>query len=417
MIGILSFILALGIIILVHELGHFLVAKHYGILCHEFSIGMGPTIWSKKKGETTYSVRAIPFGGYVAMAGEEAEKEMVKVGQLVGLDLTRNGLVNKIYLKPQANQSMIQGTIQSVDLYKELVICIETEDGGQQEYRVEPNAQYILEKGTQQIAPYERCLEAKSKWARFATMAAGATMNFILALVLFFIVGLSVGMPTYSNILGGVLEDSSAQIAGLQAGDQIVSYNGQAISNWEELTNAIQSTTEAADLTYIREGKTYTVEIEPQMVDREGVKTAVLGIQPEYKKSIVGGFEYSIYKTKEAFSQIFLTFKMLFVTKEAGIGDLSGPVGIYKMTSTVVTYGLTSLLIWIGFLSVNIGIMNLLPIPALDGGRILFVLIEAIIGRPVDRKIEGYIHMTGLLLFFGLFIYVTFNDVIRLIGA
>ena len=188
MIGILSFILALGIIILVHELGHFLVAKHYGILCHEFSIGMGPTIWSKKKGETTYSVRAIPFGGYVAMAGEEAEKEMVKVGQVVGLDLTGNGLVNKIYLKPQGNQPMIQGTIQSVDLYKELVICIETEDGGQQEYRVEPNAQYILEKGTQQIAPYERCLEAKSKWARFATMAAGATMNFILALVLFFIV-------------------------------------------------------------------------------------------------------------------------------------------------------------------------------------------------------------------------------------
>lgn len=417
MIGILSFILALGIIILVHELGHFLVAKHYGILCHEFSIGMGPMIWSKKKGETTYSIRAIPFGGYVAMAGEEAEKEMVKAGQLVGLDFTRNGLVNKIYLKPEANQPMTQGTIQSVDLYKELIMTIETKEGIEQHYRVEPNAQYILEKGTQQIAPYERCLEAKSKWARFATMAAGATMNFILALVLFFIVGLSVGMPTYSNILGGVLEDSTAQLAGLQSGDQIVSYNGQAISNWEELTNAIQSTTETTNLTYIRDGKPYTIQIQPQVVDREGVKTTVLGIQPEYKKSIVGGFEYSIYKTKEAFSQIFLTFKMLFVTKEAGIGDLSGPVGIYKMTSTVATYGLTSLLIWIGFLSVNIGVMNLLPIPALDGGRILFVLIEAIIGRPIDRKIEGYIHMTGLLLFFGLFIYVTFNDVIRLIGA
>ena len=108
---------------------------------------------------------------------------------------------------------------------------------------------------------------------------------------------------------------------------------------------------------------------------------------------------------------------MLFVTKEAGINDLSGPVGIYKMTSTIATYGLTSLLIWVGFLSVNIGIMNLLPFPALDGGRILFVLIEAIIGRPVDRRIEGYIHMTGLLLFFGLFIYVTFNDILRLISA
>lgn len=417
MIGILSFILALGIIILVHELGHFLVAKHYGILCHEFSIGMGPTIWSKKKGETTYSIRAIPFGGYVAMAGEEAEKEMIKVDQMIGLSFTANRCVDKIYLKPEDHHPEITGTIKSVDLYKALTICLETEDGMQHHYQVEPNAQYILEKGTQQIAPYERCLEAKSKWARFATMAAGATMNFILALVLFFIVGLSMGMPTYSNTLGGIVEDSPAQLAGLQAGDQIVSYNGQAISNWEELTNAIQSTTETANLTYIREGQTYTMQIKPEVVDRDGVKSTLLGVEPEYKKSLIGGFEYSIYKTKEAFSQIFLTFKMLFVTKEAGINDLSGPVGIYKMTSTVATYGLTSLLIWIGFLSVNIGIMNLLPIPALDGGRILFVLIEAIIGRPIDRKIEGYIHMTGLLLFFGLFIYVTFNDVIRLIGA
>ena len=138
---------------------------------------------------------------------------------------------------------------------------------------------------------------------------------------------------------------------------------------------------------------------------------------PEYEKSLLTGFKYSIFKTKEAFVSIFETFRMLFVTKEAGINDLSGPVGIYKMTSTIATYGLTSLLIWVGFLSVNIGIMNLLPFPALDGGRILFVLIEAIIGRPVDRRIEGYIHMTGLLLFFGLFIYVTFNDIIRLISA
>ena len=120
---------------------------------------------------------------------------------------------------------------------------------------------------------------------------------------------------------------------------------------------------------------------------------------------------------KEAFFSIIQTFKMLFVTKEAGINDLSGPVGIYTMTSTIATYGLTSLIVWIGFLSVNIGIMNLLPLPALDGGRIVFVLIEAVVGRPVDRRVEGYIHMVGLLLFFGLFIYVTFNDVIRLISA
>ncbi len=417
MIGIISFILALGIIILVHELGHFLVAKHYGILCHEFSIGMGPTVWSKKKGETTYSIRAIPFGGFVAMAGEEAEKEMVKVDQVVGVSFSRQGLVDRIYLKPEDQKPEVIGTIKSVDLYKQLTISLETEDGILREFNVEHEAYYILEKGTQQIAPYDRCLESKSKWARFATMAAGATMNFVLALVLFFIVGLSVGMPTYSNTLGQIIQDSPAQVAGLEEGDTIVSYNNQVVSNWEDLTAAIQSTTEPTTLTYIRNGQTNTVEITPQVNDREGTLVSSIGVGPEYERSLLTGFKYSIFKTKEAFVSIFETFRMLFVTKEAGINDLSGPVGIYKMTSTIATYGLTSLLIWVGFLSVNIGIMNLLPFPALDGGRILFVLIEAIIGRPVDRRIEGYIHMTGLLLFFGLFIYVTFNDIIRLISA
>ncbi|MEE0881613.1 MAG: RIP metalloprotease RseP [Turicibacter sp.] len=417
MIGVLSFILALGIIILVHELGHFLVAKHYGILCHEFSIGMGPAVWSKKKGETTYSIRAIPFGGYVAMAGEEAEKEMVKVDQVVGLSFNSNGLVNKIFLKPESSNPDIIGSIKELDLYKTLTICLQKEDGSQQTFSVEHDAEYILEKGTQQIAPYDRCLESKSKWARFATMAAGATMNFVLALVLFFIVGLSVGMPTYSNTLGGIVEQSPAHVAGLQAGDTIISYNGQTVTNWQDLTNAIQSTTETTTITYSRNGQTSTIEITPEISDREGTKVAMLGIEPEYKKSFLTGLEYSVLKTKEAFVSIFETFKMLFVTKEAGINDLSGPVGIYTMTSTIATYGLTSLLIWIGFLSVNIGVMNLLPIPALDGGRILFVLIESIIGRPVDRRIEGYIHTVGLLLFFGLFVYVTFNDIIRLITA
>ncbi|MBQ1769325.1 MAG: RIP metalloprotease RseP [Turicibacter sp.] len=417
MIGVLSFILALGIIILVHELGHFLVAKHYGILCHEFSIGMGPAVWSKKRGETTYSIRAIPFGGYVAMAGEEAEKEMVKVDQVVGLSFNSNGLVNKIFLKPESSNPDIIGSIKELDLYKTLTICLQKEDGSQQTFSVEHDAEYILEKGTQQIAPYDRCLESKSKWARFATMAAGATMNFVLALVLFFIVGLSVGMPTYSNTLGGIVEQSPAHVAGLQAGDTIISYNGQTVTNWQDLTNAIQSTTETTTITYSRNGQTSTIEITPEISDREGTKVAMLGIEPEYKKSFLTGLEYSVLKTKEAFVSIFETFKMLFVTKEAGINDLSGPVGIYTMTSTIATYGLTSLLIWIGFLSVNIGVMNLLPIPALDGGRILFVLIESIIGRPVDRRIEGYIHTVGLLLFFGLFVYVTFNDIIRLITA
>lgn len=417
MIGILSFILALGIIILVHELGHFLVAKHYGILCHEFSIGMGPQVWSTKRGETTYSIRAIPFGGYVSMAGEEAEKEMVKVDQVVGLGFSETGLIKQIFLNPKQQNATVTGTIRELDLYEALTMTLVLENGETKEYQVDHDANYILEKGVQQIAPYDRCLESKSKWARFATMAAGATMNFILAFVLFFIVGLTVGMPTASNTLGGVIENSPAQVAGLLAGDQIISYNNQPVGNWEELTQAISSTNEPTTVTYIRDGQTKITEITPQISENGGKITPSIGVSVEYEKSLSAGFHYSVFQMKEAFFSIIQTFKMLFVTKEAGINDLSGPVGIYTMTSTIATYGLTSLIVWIGFLSVNIGIMNLLPLPALDGGRIVFVLIEAVVGRPVDRRVEGYIHMVGLLLFFGLFIYVTFNDVIRLISA
>lgn len=124
MIGILSFILALGIIILVHELGHFLVAKHYGILCHEFSIGMGPQVWSTKRGETTYSIRAIPFGGYVSMAGEEAEKEMVKVDQVVGLGFSETGLIKQIFLNPKQQNATVTGTIRELDLYEALTMTL-----------------------------------------------------------------------------------------------------------------------------------------------------------------------------------------------------------------------------------------------------------------------------------------------------
>lgn len=416
MIGILSFIVALGIIILVHELGHFIVAKKVGILCHEFSIGMGPAVWSRKKGETTYSIRAIPLGGYVAMAGEEAEKEVIKVGQKVGLLLNSSQLVEKIYLDPTQRTDLVVGEIKAVDLYKELSISIETDLGHLMNFSVEHDALYVHDKGVQQIAPYDRCLESKSKLARLATMAAGAIMNFILALVVLFVVGLIQGETYYSNTLGSVVDSSPAQIAGLQAGDQIIEYNGMNVESWNDLIQAIESTDKPTQVIINRGGQTQTLVIEPDV--SSGTPKIGVGVDTQHPMrtdhSIGYALKYSVLQTENAFTQIFETFKMLFVTKEAGVSDLAGPIGIYTMTSEIVTYGFTSFLIWIGFLSVNIGIMNLLPLPALDGGRILFVLIEALIGRPVDRKIEGYVHAAGLVLFLCLFVFVSFNDVLRL---
>ncbi|HAX73636.1 MAG TPA: RIP metalloprotease RseP [Firmicutes bacterium] len=417
MLSLLGFVFALGIIVLVHELGHFLVAKKFGILCHEFSIGMGPAIYSKKIGETRYSLRLVPIGGYVAMAGEEVEKEMVKVGQSVGVRINSRGLVDKIYLDPNAKGVHVNGKITSVDLYKELFIVIETPSGEPHRYRVIEDAFYVFDKGQeQQIAPYNRCLESKSKFARFATMAAGATMNFILAIVLFFGVGFYVGNPTYSSVISQVEPNSPADVSGIEAGDKVVEFNGYNISNWNELIEAIQTANGETTVKVERNGEVVSLTLTPTV---ENGRTLIgIGVDTQnpvkVERSLGVAVEYAFENTKQAFTSIFDTFRMLFVTKEAGVGDLAGPVGIYSMTSQIVTYGFASLLKWVAFLSVNIGLLNLLPIPALDGGRIVFVLIEAIIGRPVNRRVEGYIHTAGLLLFLGLFIYITFNDVLRL---
>ena len=320
MIGILSFIVALGIIILVHELGHFIVAKRVGILCHEFSIGMGPAIWSRKKGETTYSIRVIPLGGYVAMAGEEAEKEIVKVGQKVGLLLNSQQLVEKIYLDPTQQTNLLVGEIKAVDLYKELTIRIETEMGHLMNFLVEQDALYIHDKGVQQIAPYDRCLESKSKLARLATMAAGAIMNFLLAIVVLFVVGLIQGETYYSNTLGSVVDNSPAQVAGLQASDQIIEYNGMKVESWSDLIQAIESTSKKTQVIINRDGQTQKLVIEPDV--SSGIPKIGVGVDTQHPlrtdHSIGYALKYSVLQTKNAFTQIFETFKMLFVTKEEG---------------------------------------------------------------------------------------------------
>ena len=419
MMSVISFIFALGIIVLIHELGHFLVAKHYGILCHEFSIGMGPAIYSKRVGETVYAIRLIPIGGYVAMAGEEAEKDILSLDTEIGLRLSKvGGRVERIYLKPTHPEAEVVGKLVAFNVYDELFIDLEV-NGAVLHFDVLEDAFYVDEKQSQQIAPYSRCLESKSKFARFATMVAGAMMNFVLAFVIMLGVGLAQGEQMFSNEVATVVENSPASEAGLTQGDVIVDINDMTISNWEDVTSAIAANGDALmRVTVEREGEYKTLDIKPQLMDG----SLKIGISPPTEpiateRSLGYALNYSIEMNQSYFTMVFDTFKMIFVTNEASISDLSGPVGIFTATSEVATHGIAALFMWVAMLSVNIGILNLLPLPALDGGRIVFVLIEAIIGRPVDRKLEMTIHTVGLLLFFGLFLYVTFNDVFRLFGS
>jgi len=417
LIGIISFIFVIGTGILIHELGHFIVARKFGILCHEFSIGMGPVLWKKRKGETQYTIRWIPLGGYVAMAGEDIEKEIVKIDQKVGIELDEHGLITKIYLNPESNPDLKVGTIKEVDLYQDLTMVLQFEDQEAVTYSVNKAATYVdlKTKAIQHIAPKDRCLEAKSKFARLATLTAGALMNFLLAFILVFLVGLR-GEPILTSEIAEVAEGTPAYAAGLAAGDTIIEYNGYTITNRDDFFIAIGDTAGEATLTFTRGEETHQVEITPNMVENNGELVPQIGIifANRFEFSLGYAVEFAVNQFKAGFSMIFLTFGMLS-SGEAGVGDLAGPVGIAAMTTQIATQGIFPLLIFASLININLGLLNLLPIPALDGGRIVFVIIEAITRRPVNRKIEGYVHAIGMIFLFSLTIFITFNDIFRIL--
>ena len=242
MLGIIGFIFVLGAGILIHEIGHFVVARKAGILCYEFSIGMGPALWKYRRGETTYALRAIPIGGYVLMAGEEIESEMVKIGQTVSLILDPSGRAEKIILDGDPGAA-ITGVVKEADIYRRQSLDLEMPDGGVRTFAVSETAVYIDPKSKQEqrVAPYDRCMESKSKLARVSVMAAGAIMNFILAFVLVFIVGLVQGEPLGTTRLSVVSPDSPAAAAGLLTGDVIVAYDGRDVDSPEDLIYQIQN--------------------------------------------------------------------------------------------------------------------------------------------------------------------------------
>ncbi len=513
-INIIVFILVLGIIILIHEAGHFFFAKKAGILCHEFAIGMGPVVWQKSDGETDYSIRAIPIGGYVSMAGEAVSDAMFKKDETIGL-LLEDGIVTEIVLYDEGNFT-VSGVVKSFDLYgknmSSLYIEIET-SSGIEKYEVSRSAKYRFnDKKTMWITPEEKSFESKSLWARFITIFGGPLMNFVLAFILFFFAGFFILQPNYdSNAIGEISADSVASNLELEEGDLIKSINGVSINSWYDLSSFMADndstsvdlviTRDGQDLpvfsdvdlaTYIQsagisnifEGNTQSDEAILGQVsgraasaglktgdkitkidltpinnwddliaffntntgsgsivveyEREGsvdsVSYELIGLEAleslgtsniVYQIGVTASGEFNLgysllYAPRQIASdvgEVFATLGLLFGGGDSGIGvgDLSGPVGIFSLVSRVREEGFITLVIFMGFLSINIGMLNLLPIPALDGGRLIFLGFEAVTRKPVNKKFENYVNLLFFFALMAFFIFVTYNDVFRLI--
>ncbi|EZH67278.1 zinc metalloprotease Lin1355 [Bacillaceae bacterium JMAK1] len=412
----IAVIIIFGLIVAIHEWGHLYFAKKMGILCREFAIGFGPKLYSKKKNETLYTIRLFPIGGFVRMAGEDPETVQIKPGYEIGLTFNEQDKVKEIIVNNKAKHPEAKVvSVERIDLEHQLKIdAYGDEEEGLQTYEVDPKADLIVDEERDQIAPWNRQFGSKKPWQKAVAIFAGPFMNFVLAIVLFIGYGFMDGVPVPE--VGEVAETSPAEEVGLQNGDTILALDGQEMSDWREVQEYIQnSPDEAIAFSIERDSSVETISITPTAVYHEPWDRDIgqIGIIPERDNGVLLVIQNSFVQTYEVVELIFDVLSLIF-TGEFSIDMLAGPVGIYDVTGDVVALGYEMLFLWAGMLSVNIGIVNLLPIPALDGGRLVFIGIEAIRGKPLDPNKEGMAHFVGFALLMLLVLMVTWNDITRL---
>ncbi|MFC9538313.1 RIP metalloprotease RseP [Lysinibacillus sp. NPDC056959] len=413
----IAFILIFGLLVFFHEFGHFLFAKRAGIMVREFAIGMGPKIYGKTHGETIYTIRLLPIGGYVRMAGEDMDGTELQPGYRVGLIVDEDNVVKKIIFNQNNKQlpDLLFLEVERADLEKELFVEGYDEEEKLVRYNVARDCMLVENGKETLIAPYDRQFNAKTVGQRAMTIFAGPLFNFILAFVIYLLIGLINGVPTYEPIITEVVENDPAAQAGMLAGDKVVDIGGQAVEKWQDLAAIVQDHPgENINVTVERDGQRVNLNMKVKEVEQNGEKYGQIGVKYESPREF-NPLKAVVYGAQETYTMTARIFELLgmLITGKFTIDALSGPVGIYKATEQVAQYGFINLMNWAAMLSINLGIMNLLPLPALDGGRLLFFGFEAVRGKPIDRQKEGLVHFVGIVLLMILMVVVTWNDIQR----
>ncbi|HFI0031650.1 TPA: RIP metalloprotease RseP [Streptococcus suis] len=414
--GILTFIFIFGVIVVVHEFGHFYFAKKAGILVREFAIGMGPKIFAHTgKDGTLYTIRILPLGGYVRMAGWGEDKTEIKTGTPASLSLNEAGVVTRINLTgKQLDNLSLPMNVTSFDFEEKLEITgLVLEES--KTYKVDHDATIVEEDGTEvRIAPLDVQYQNATVWGRLITNFAGPMNNFILGILVFiFLMFMQGGVADLSSNAVSITDGGALQAAGLVTGDKILSVNGDATDSYTEVATIISKAAEDAttapsfDLVVEHDGATKNVTVTAEKVDG----TYRIGISPILKTGfvdkIVGGFQ------EAGATALLIVTALKNLIANFDVKQLGGPVAIYKVSAQAAEFGLASVLGLMGMLSINLGIFNLIPIPALDGGKIVMNILEAIRRKPLKPETESYITLAGVAVMVVLMIVVTWNDIIR----
>jgi len=406
-------VLMFFLLVTLHEWGHFYFAKRAGILVREFAIGFGPKLFSYRKGETTYTLRMLPIGGYVRMAGEDPEMVQVNPGQTIGVRLAGQQ-VSHLYLDQLDQRSQaVLGEVEQIDLERELYVRLNV-DGESVRFPVKPEALMVARGRETQIAPWNRQFGSKTVGQRALAIVAGPVMNFLLAFVLFLLFMVLNGVATNVK-LGKVNADSPAEAAGLKPGDIILQVNNEVIgTDPKKLTGLIRESKDKPMVWIVERNKE---QMQKSVTPKDINGATIVGIELAYDKrgvtageALTGAWDNMVFVTK----QILIGFKQLLFG-QFKMDDLGGPVRIVEVSSEYAEAGIAPMVFWSALLSLYLGIFNLLPVPALDGSRLVFLGVEAIRGRPVDPNRESMVHFIGFAMLMLLMIAVTYNDILRLI--
>ena len=405
-------VLVFFVLVGIHEWGHFYFARRAGILVREFAIGFGPKLFSLRKGETTYTFRLLPIGGFVQMAGENDDAQDLSLGQKVWLRLVEDQVTQIYTVERNIANDVVSGELAYVDLNDALIIRIKTATDEERRFAVARDAMITRAKKTVQIAPRDRQFASKTVGQRALSIFAGPFMNFILAFLLFMCVVLLLGQA--KNVkLSHVEPGLPAATAGMKVNDIVLEIDGETIgSDNIKLSDAIADSANR-EMTWLvdRQGRIVTVKVTPKYVEgapRVGVIIGADRRSATFGEAITGAWDYTVYVTK----LIFEGFKRLILGQFVW-EDVGGPVRTVSVTVEAAKAGFPQLVYWAAILSLYLGIFNLLPIPALDGSRLIFLAIEFVRGKPVEPRKESMVHFIGFAMLMGLMLVVTYHDIAR----
>lgn len=410
----LVFYLTLYFLIVIHELGHLIMAKMSNVLCRKFTIGVGPKLFSFHLGETTYAFHLIPMAGGVEMAGEDGSDFDDARGKRAFVVLNRARKVTKLYINPKTtlkDVNQIEGQIVNFYLRGSMRLRMITSDGKRRAFVLNDNAHIFEGENDIQMAPVNRRFWSKSALKKIMIILGGPMFNISAAMLTFVLIGVFLGTPGESLTISKVYTNSVSERAGIKAGDTVININGTDVSTKKEYDKTLSTIEQSVPYQVMVKRNNEVMKFDVQHVKYAHSTAPTLGFETVRSYGMFEGLRFGLETTGTLILSIVLGIKAMFSLDFSNLA-IGGPLSIFQQNTQIAsTSPYESVLLFIAMMSLNLGILNLFPIPLLDGGRLVNVLIEKVTHRKMSRQAEAFMTIIGILILLVFILLLTFSDI------